>query len=101
MTGRTRLSAKARTGAILVAAALVWSGQAAAQSQDGNGISNFFGSIFSGSKSSTAAPPQAALGGSGGVPPWSGEDGASGHPLMTATAIREAAANFDNCVAAM
>lgn len=32
---------------------------------------------------------------------WSGEDGASGHPLMTSQAIREAAANFDNCVAAM
>ena len=101
MTGRTRLSANARTGAILVAAALVWSGQAAAQSQGGNAVSNFFGNIFSGSKSSTSAPPQAALGGSGGAPPWSGEDGASGHPLMTATAIREAAANFDNCVAAM
>ncbi len=30
---------------------------------------------------------------------WSGEDGASGHPQMTADAIRQAAANFDNCVA--
>ena len=34
-------------------------------------------------------------------PPWSGEDGGSGHPLMTASAIREAAANFETCVAAM
>jgi lytic murein transglycosylase len=32
---------------------------------------------------------------------WSGEDGASGHPEMSADAIRQAAANFDNCVAAM
>ncbi|HEY0219417.1 MAG TPA: lytic murein transglycosylase [Afipia sp.] len=32
---------------------------------------------------------------------WSGEDGASGHPMMTSEAIRQAAANFDNCVAAM
>ncbi|TAK47636.1 MAG: lytic murein transglycosylase [Xanthobacteraceae bacterium] len=32
---------------------------------------------------------------------WSGEDGASGHPLMTASAIREAAANFDSCIAGM
>ncbi|WP_022719761.1 lytic murein transglycosylase, partial [Rhodopseudomonas sp. B29] len=49
------------------------------------------------------APAQAPMGSSGpnGAPPWSGEDGASGHPLMTAAAIREAAANFDNCVAAM
>ena len=45
--------------------------------------------------------PQAAPGPDGGPPPWSGEDGASGHPLMTASAIREAAANFQNCVAAM
>ena len=30
---------------------------------------------------------------------WSGEDGASGHPLMTADAIRQAAANFPYCVA--
>ena len=35
------------------------------------------------------------------APPWSGEDGASGHPLMTASAIREAAANFESCVAGM
>src|SRR5437764_2578342 len=35
------------------------------------------------------------------APPWSGEDGASGHPLMTASAIREAAANFDACVAGL
>src|SRR3954447_20225951 len=35
------------------------------------------------------------------APPWSGEDGASGHPLMTAAAIRDAAASFDSCVAAM
>lgn len=32
---------------------------------------------------------------------WSGEDGASGHPEMTADAIRQAAANFNNCVASM
>src|ERR1041385_4234922 len=33
-----------------------------------------------------------------GVPQWSGEDGSSGHPLMTADAIREAAANFHGCL---
>ncbi|MDQ2953918.1 MAG: lytic murein transglycosylase [Pseudomonadota bacterium] len=30
---------------------------------------------------------------------WSGESGASGHPLMAADAIRNAAANFDQCLA--
>ena len=29
---------------------------------------------------------------------WSGEDGASGHPLMTAAAIRQAAAGFHGCL---
>lgn len=31
-------------------------------------------------------------------PDWSGEDGASGHPLMSAAAIRAAAADFPNCI---
>ncbi|HME29648.1 MAG TPA: lytic murein transglycosylase [Pseudolabrys sp.] len=31
-------------------------------------------------------------------PVWSGESGSSGHPLMTADAIRAAAANFHNCI---
>jgi peptidoglycan lytic transglycosylase B len=38
----------------------------------------------------------------GSVPssrPWSGEAGASGHPLMTPEAILAAAANFQNCIA--
>jgi len=32
-------------------------------------------------------------------PEWSGQSGASGHPLMRADAIRAAAANFNNCLA--
>ena len=72
-------------------------GVANAQSSN-DGISNFLGNIFSGQKSGAQAQPQAAP----GAPlPWTGEDGASGHPLMTASAIREAAANFKSCVAAM
>ena len=101
MTQRTGLSARLRTGAIVIAAVLLVCGRADAQSSDGNGVSNFFSNIFSGPKSGASAPPQAATGGSGGPQPWSGEDGASGNPLMTATAIREAAANFNNCVAGM
>ena len=38
------------------------------------------------------APPRAA------PPEWSGQPGASGHPLMTADAIRAAAGNFRNCL---
>src|SRR5437879_1483308 len=89
-----------RTAAITVAALLL-SGPALAQSSGGNSVSNFFGNIFSGQKSATAPPAQAATGTDGAPSAWSGEDGASGHPLMTASAIRQAAANFGNCVAAM
>src|SRR5207248_1893118 len=81
---------------VIFAAALLMSGAAHAQSP-GAGLSNLFGNIFSGPNSSPPAAPQS---GSGPLP-WSGEDGASGHPLMTAGAIRQAAANFDNCIAAI
>ena len=94
-----------RAGAILIAAALLCSCPAVlvspshAQSSGNDGISNFLGNIFSGQKPNSA--PQAAPGPNGAPPPWSGEDGASGHPLMTASAIRQAADNFQNCVASM
>jgi membrane-bound lytic murein transglycosylase B len=83
------------TNLTIVAAVLLMPASVNAQSQ--NGLSNLFGGIFSGPN---AAPPQAPPG-PGGAQPWTGEDGASGHPLMTASAIREAAANFDSCVASM
>src|SRR5438445_84486 len=91
---------KARIPVVMFAAALLMSGAANAQSA-GGGLSNLFGNIFSGPNSTSPAPPQTPPGGGSGPLPWSGEDGASGHPLMTASAIRQAAANFDNCVASM
>ncbi|PWT89687.1 MAG: lytic murein transglycosylase [Proteobacteria bacterium] len=65
-------------------------GSAAAQGLD---LRNLFGQ----QPTATAAPPPAG----GGIREWSGESGASGHPLMTAEAIRTAAANFPNCIAGM
>ncbi|MBX9647851.1 MAG: lytic murein transglycosylase [Xanthobacteraceae bacterium] len=103
--GLTKAVIAKRAGATLVAAALLFfggallCGDADAQSSGNNGVSNFLGNLFSGPKS--ASPTQATPGPDGAPPPWSGEDGASGHPLMTASAIREAAANFPNCVAGM
>lgn len=82
-------------GAALVVAALLLPGRTQAQSS--GGLSNLFGGLFPG-PGGNAAPNQPAT---GGPQPWSGEDGASGHPLMTAAAIRQAAANFGNCVASM
>jgi membrane-bound lytic murein transglycosylase B len=114
MTRRTVRLAKGRTGAVIVAAALLLGGEARAQSSSGGGPLGFLDNIFTGSLSqgnrnarpaaapgATTAQAQAAPAGSSAPLPWSGEDGASGHPLMTASAIREAAANFDNCVAGM
>ncbi len=96
--------ARRLTAATLLLAGALSAAPALAQSQgqsQGNGLSNLFGGIFSGPKSDAPAQqPQAAPGTTGPLP-WSGEDGASGHPLMTASAIRQAAANFDNCVAGM
>jgi lytic murein transglycosylase len=40
-----------------------------------------------------SAPPPASA-----AKEWSGESGASGHPLMQAAAIRHAAANFESCL---
>src|SRR5690349_18766303 len=57
---------------------------------------------FGGGTSSTATtgtvPPTAPA--PGAAPEWSGEAGASGHPLMTVDAIRSAAANFRECIEA-
>ena len=96
----------------MIAAALLLSGEACAQPSSGGPLSlfdgTFTGSFSKGSQAApspqrpaTSAQAQAAPAASSAAPPWSGEDGASGHPLMTASAIREAAANFENCVAAM
>ena len=91
--------------AILTATALLAAGEARAQSSGGGGPLNFLDNLFTGTLSkgnpTGAAAPTAPAAGSNAPLPWSGEDGASGHPLMTAAAIRDAAANFDNCVAAM
>ncbi|MCS3899792.1 hypothetical protein M2171_008925 [Bradyrhizobium japonicum USDA 38] len=71
---------------MMLATAVLLPVSAHAQAQ--NGLSNLFGGIFSGpNPAPSQAPP-----GPGGALPWTGEDGASGHPLMTAAAIREAAA---------
>ena len=73
----------------LIAAALLVaaSGVAAAQSARDNRYTGSTGAI----PPVVAAPQPPA-------PEWTGESGASGHPLMTADAIRAAAANFHTCL---
>ncbi len=102
-TGPSRIS---RAGAAVLAAALLFAGEglfagAALAQSSGGGLPNLFGNMFSGQNAATPAQAQPAPAGSTTPLPWTGEDGASGHPLMTASAIREAAANFNNCVAGM
>jgi peptidoglycan lytic transglycosylase B len=69
-------------------------GTASAQTSDNRGSS--FSDLFTGSighlfgPSAPSAPPS--------KDDWSGQSGASGHPLMQADAIRASAANFANCI---
>jgi lytic murein transglycosylase len=49
----------------------------------------------------SAAPAVPAPAPAAGTREWSGQSGASRHPLMTADAIRAAAADFGNCVAGL
>jgi len=53
--------------------------------------------LFSAPGANAAGAPAPAA----GTQDWSGESGASNHPLMTAQAIRAAAANFRNCLAGL
>lgn len=64
---------------------------ALAQSQPENWLTRLFQS----------AQPPAAPATAEGARTWSGQSGASGNPLMTAGAIRAAAADFGNCLAAL
>jgi membrane-bound lytic murein transglycosylase B len=105
MVRRMGPKAKKRTVAMTLAAALLFGGSVHAQSS--SNPFGFLGNIFTSSTSpdsrTAAAPAQPVPPGrSGGASQgWSGQDGASGDPLMTAAAIQQAAANFDNCVAGM
>jgi lytic murein transglycosylase len=83
---------------VAVAAAIACA--APVRAQAGGSPFSFLDNLFTGSSGNAANAPSAQP--TPGMPgQWSGEDGASGHPLMTASAIRDAAANFDNCVAGM
>ncbi|HXW39699.1 MAG TPA: lytic murein transglycosylase, partial [Xanthobacteraceae bacterium] len=80
----------------LAAAALICAGladaasaQQAAEEKPDNWLTRLF------------QPPAAAVPAPGGARDWSGQAGASGHPLMTAEAIRAAAAGFGDCIAAL
>jgi membrane-bound lytic murein transglycosylase B len=79
-----RKSPRYLIAAFLVAAAI---GGAAAQNARDDRYPAATGTI-----PAVAARPQA------GAQEWSGEAGASGHPLMTVEAIRAAAANFPECI---
>jgi membrane-bound lytic murein transglycosylase B len=86
----------ARSTYLLAAAAVVIAFAVPAKGQgfDLRSLFNFGGSSTTG----TVPPPSPTP---GGAPDWSGESGASGHPLMTAEAIRTAAANFRSCLAGL
>jgi membrane-bound lytic murein transglycosylase B len=76
-------------GAFGLAVVIALAGPVTAQGFD---LRSLFGRPASQSEPPLQAPPSEA------PQEWSGEDGASGHPLMRAAAIRAAAANFRNCI---
>lgn len=69
----------------------------------GGGPAPSSGDVTGSISQSNGAPRSAAqprrMAQAGSAKEWSGEDGASGHPEMTADAIRQRAANFGQCVA--
>jgi membrane-bound lytic murein transglycosylase B len=71
-------------------------GQALAQAAEGGWFPFKIPGLTTGSVTPAAPLPPAPT--TPGTPEWSGESGASGHPLMTAEAIRAAAANFHGCL---
>jgi lytic murein transglycosylase len=79
-------------GILLLAASSVTSAQA-----QGFDVRNLFGQPTGTAPQAPAQQPPPAS----GTREWSGESGASGHSLMTADAIRAAAANFGNCIAGL
>ncbi len=69
---------------------------ASAQESVQNNPAAWLGRLFQ--QPSATAPVPAAR---DGEPQWSGQSGASGDPRMSAEAIRTAAADFQNCIAAL
>ena len=80
-------------GAACLAAGLMIALATPAQAQDkpDNWLSHLF--------QPQTAPRSQSSAGSGEETPWSGQSGASGNPMMTADAIRAAAADFNTCIA--
>jgi lytic murein transglycosylase len=78
-----------RAAATLLAAA--FAGSALAQENSDNWFTRLFQPPTTNSVPAPAPAPS-------GAREWSGQPGASGHPLMTAEAIRSAAAEFGDCL---
>ena len=78
--------------ALVIAASLAGSfaGTALAQDNPDNWLTRLF-----------QPPAASSVPATGDATPWSGQSGASGNPLMTADAIRAAAADFDHCIEAL
>lgn len=107
--GREESAWRMAAGAVLtmsvIAGAAMLAGPAHGQSASGRGglfasgtdITGAIQQLISPQRPSAPSPKRMAQAGS--AKEWSGEDGASGHPLMTANAIRRSAANFERCIA--
>src|SRR5262245_16784776 len=91
-----------RTINVLGAAALATVATAAPVLGQGFDIRSLFNRAPAPAASGTVTqPPPPSAASPSAMPEWSGESGSSGHPLMTADAIRAAAANFGGCLASL
>lgn len=109
MASTQTLGKRSRIAVTLVAAVIGSADMANAQTSGGRGPlatnQSASSNIVTGSIPKQAPSPRARSAQFGQpatqapVREWSGQDGQSGHPLMTASAIRQSAANFDNCIA--
>jgi membrane-bound lytic murein transglycosylase B len=88
--GRRAVSRSVPVLTALAVTACAWTAPALAQGFD---IRALFNAAAGNSAVVSTAPATAD------AADWSGESGASGHPLMTAAAIRAAASNFRECLA--
>jgi membrane-bound lytic murein transglycosylase B len=88
----TRLLSRAAVASLAAVLAIALAAPAQAQDKPDNWLSRLF-------QPQTPNPVPNSAPGSGDQTPWSGQSGASGNPLMTADAIRAAAADFNTCIA--
>jgi peptidoglycan lytic transglycosylase B len=88
----------ARTGSLALAGALLLGATATIRAQGDRVVPPMPAARPAAPASVTPTPVARPVSAADQPLPWSGESGSSGHPLMQASAIRQAAAHFESCL---